>query len=58
MVTMIGEELTRACRTVAVLRDLPSGSRLVGLAGTVSTLAALDIGLEDDDRDRITVLSP
>src|SRR6185437_12611503 len=53
MVAMIGEELTRACRTAAALNDLPSESRLVGLAGTVSTLAALDLGLPDYDHDAI-----
>ena len=31
----------------------PSGSRLIGLAGTVSTLMTLELGLADYDRDRI-----
>lgn len=53
MVERIGEELTRAVRAETVLSDLPQRSRLVGLAGTVSTLASLDLGLPEYDHDAI-----
>ena len=52
-VEVIADELTRACEAVPVFGDLPSRSRLVGLAGTVSTLAVLDLGLAQYDRDAI-----
>ena len=55
------EELS-ACISVTqaylddVLRDLPAvaeATRLIGLAGTVTTVAAVEIGLAEYDRDRI-----
>jgi exopolyphosphatase/guanosine-5'-triphosphate,3'-diphosphate pyrophosphatase len=52
-VAAIGHELDRAAREVPALVNLGAGDRLVGLAGTVSTLAALELGLSDYDRDRI-----
>jgi exopolyphosphatase/guanosine-5'-triphosphate,3'-diphosphate pyrophosphatase len=51
-VTAIGAELTRAARAIPELADL-GPARLVGLAGTVSTLASLELGLVAYDRDRI-----
>jgi exopolyphosphatase/guanosine-5'-triphosphate,3'-diphosphate pyrophosphatase len=50
---MVDAELDRAVAALPVLARLAPGSRLLGLAGTVSTLAALDQGLADYDRDRI-----
>ena len=55
------EELSQAISVVHahledVARDLPGveeARRLVGLAGTVSTMAAVEIGLPEYDRDRI-----
>lgn len=55
------EELSQAVSVVRdylddVIRDLPesdSAHRLVGLAGTVTTVAAVEIGLATYDRDRI-----
>ncbi len=38
---------------IPVLNRLPATAHLVGVAGTVSTLAALEAGLVDYDRDRI-----
>lgn len=52
-VQVIANELSRACLVAPGFEDLPPGRRLVGLAGTVSTLAALDLGLADFDRDTI-----
>jgi exopolyphosphatase / guanosine-5'-triphosphate,3'-diphosphate pyrophosphatase len=52
-VEVIADELSRACLVAPVFEDLPSTRRLIGLAGTVSTLAALDLGLADYDRDAI-----
>jgi exopolyphosphatase/guanosine-5'-triphosphate,3'-diphosphate pyrophosphatase len=52
-VAVIGDELTRACLAAPVFGNLPSTRCLVGLAGTVSTLAALDLGLAEYDRDAI-----
>jgi exopolyphosphatase/guanosine-5'-triphosphate,3'-diphosphate pyrophosphatase len=49
----ISRELERAVRDVPVLGALGPRDRLVGLAGTVSTLAALELGLTDYDRARI-----
>jgi exopolyphosphatase/guanosine-5'-triphosphate,3'-diphosphate pyrophosphatase len=49
----IGVELDRATRRIAILATLGSGDRLVGLAGTVSTLASLELGLDRYERDRI-----
>jgi exopolyphosphatase / guanosine-5'-triphosphate,3'-diphosphate pyrophosphatase len=52
-VAAIRVELDRAVATLPTLRTLRPGSRLVGLAGTVSTLVSLDLGLAEYDRDRI-----
>jgi exopolyphosphatase/guanosine-5'-triphosphate,3'-diphosphate pyrophosphatase len=49
----IGRALDRAQRGIPSLAALRPGDRLVGLAGTVSTLAALELGLTDYERDRI-----
>ena len=49
----IGRELDRAAREIPVLADAGGSARLVGLAGTVSTLASLELGLSHYDRDRI-----
>jgi exopolyphosphatase/guanosine-5'-triphosphate,3'-diphosphate pyrophosphatase len=49
----IGAELERAERVVPELAGLDRSACLVGLAGTVSTLASLELGLTDYDRDRI-----
>jgi exopolyphosphatase/guanosine-5'-triphosphate,3'-diphosphate pyrophosphatase len=46
-------ELDRATSRIPVLARLGSGDRLVGLAGTVSTLASLELGLVRYERDRI-----
>ena len=50
-VKAIHAELDRAIETIPLLADLGPGPRLVGLAGTVSTLAGLELGLADYDRD-------
>jgi exopolyphosphatase/guanosine-5'-triphosphate,3'-diphosphate pyrophosphatase len=55
------EELANAIGVVRdalddLTREIPSvldAARLVGLAGTVTTMAAVEIGLQDYDRDRI-----
>lgn len=52
-VTEIRTALDRAVREVPELAGLAPGSRLLGLAGTVATLAALEQGLAVYDRDRI-----
>lgn len=49
----VNVELDRAVHTVGALARVRPGSRLIGLAGTVSTLAALELGLVDYDRERI-----
>jgi exopolyphosphatase/guanosine-5'-triphosphate,3'-diphosphate pyrophosphatase len=49
----IAGALARAVRDVPALGALGPRDRLVGLAGTVSTLAALELGLTDYDRARI-----
>jgi len=49
----IDERLASAAGALPTLGQLRSGSRLVGLAGTVSTLAMLELGLGTYDRDRI-----
>jgi exopolyphosphatase/guanosine-5'-triphosphate,3'-diphosphate pyrophosphatase len=46
-------ELDRAVHQIPALARLGHGDRLVGLAGTVSTLASLELGLVHYDRDRI-----
>ena len=52
-VTTVAIELDRAVEAVPPMADLGSAARLVGLAGTVSTLASLELGLVAYDRDRI-----
>ncbi len=47
----IAAELDRATEVIPALAS--GGLRLVGLAGTVSALAALELGLEEYDRERI-----
>lgn len=51
--TTIALELDRAVREIPPIGELRSGSRLVGLAGTVSTLSMLDQGLFDYEWDRV-----
>ena len=46
-------ELDRAKARIPALARLGPGDRLVGLAGTVSTLAALELQLTDYERERI-----
>ena len=46
-------ELDRAAVAVPPLAEAGRPRRLVGLAGTVSTLAALELGLAEYDRERI-----
>lgn len=52
-VAAIGVELQRASQVIPELGEVGGSARLVGLAGTVSTLASLELGLTDYDRDRI-----
>jgi exopolyphosphatase/guanosine-5'-triphosphate,3'-diphosphate pyrophosphatase len=52
-IVAIDAELNRAVRTVPELERLSRGTRLVGLAGTVSTLAMLELSLVAYDRARI-----
>ena len=52
-VAAIERELDRAAQAVPDLVSLPPGSRLLGLAGTVSTLSLLDQGLAEYDRSRV-----
>ena len=52
-VTAIGAELSRATRVIPELDEAGPPFRLVGLAGTVSTLASLELGLTDYHRDVI-----
>lgn len=49
----IEAELDRAAGRIPSLARLGYGDRLVGLAGTVSTLAGLELGLVHYERDRI-----
>jgi exopolyphosphatase / guanosine-5'-triphosphate,3'-diphosphate pyrophosphatase len=49
----IGAELDRAVQVVPELARIGGNDRLVGLAGTVSTLAVLDLELPSYDRDQI-----
>jgi exopolyphosphatase/guanosine-5'-triphosphate,3'-diphosphate pyrophosphatase len=51
-VAAIRAELSHAVRAIPEL-DARRPARLVGLAGTVSTLASLELGLTEYDRDRI-----
>jgi len=52
-VAAIDAELQRATQVIPELGDVGGSARLVGLAGTVSTLASLELGLTDYDRERI-----
>jgi exopolyphosphatase/guanosine-5'-triphosphate,3'-diphosphate pyrophosphatase len=52
-VRAIERELDRAARQIPSLESLGSRDRLVGLAGTVSTLASLELGLTDYERERL-----
>jgi exopolyphosphatase/guanosine-5'-triphosphate,3'-diphosphate pyrophosphatase len=52
-VRAIGVELDRAAAAIPALVSEGRPLRLVGLAGTVSTLASLELGLADYDRDQI-----
>jgi exopolyphosphatase / guanosine-5'-triphosphate,3'-diphosphate pyrophosphatase len=49
----IEAELARAEAAAPALAALPAGSRLLGLAGTVSTISALEQGLASYDRRRL-----
>ena len=49
----IAAELDRAVQVIPELANPDPTTRLVGLAGTVSTLASVELGLEDYDRSRI-----
>ena len=50
----IAVQLRRAQHEIPLLGHLPQGARLVGLAGTVSTLASLELGLGPEyDRERV-----
>lgn len=50
---MINAEIDRAFRAVPTFEDLVHKTQLLGLAGTVATLAQLDQGLETYQRDRV-----
>jgi len=52
-VQAIGAEVDRATEAIPPLVEVGRAGRLVGLAGTVSTLAALELGLAEYDRERI-----
>jgi exopolyphosphatase/guanosine-5'-triphosphate,3'-diphosphate pyrophosphatase len=52
-VRAIGVELDRATEAVPSLAGQGPSVRLVGLAGTVSTLATLELGLAEYDREQI-----
>jgi exopolyphosphatase/guanosine-5'-triphosphate,3'-diphosphate pyrophosphatase len=52
-VQAIGAELDRATEVIPALAEVGRVRRLVGLAGTVSTLAALELELAEYDRERI-----
>jgi exopolyphosphatase/guanosine-5'-triphosphate,3'-diphosphate pyrophosphatase len=45
--------LIEAANAIPALRHLNAAHRFLGLAGTVSTLAMLDLGLEVYDRDQV-----
>jgi len=49
----VERELDRAVREIPQLARADGASHLIGLAGTVSTLASLELGLTHYDRDRI-----
>ncbi len=52
-VEFINEELDRAVLGASSFASLREGDRLIGLAGTVSTLAVLELGLVQYDRERV-----
>ena len=52
-VELIDGELDRAFEQVPEFESLVGAVRIVGLAGTVSTLAQLDVGLAKYDRDAV-----
>ncbi len=52
-VVAIGTALGGAEEVIGVMGEMPPGVRLIGLAGTVSTLASLELDLDEYDRDRI-----
>jgi len=52
-VRAIEAELDRASEVIPPLADVSRAARLVGLAGTVSTLAAMELGLAEYDRELI-----
>jgi exopolyphosphatase/guanosine-5'-triphosphate,3'-diphosphate pyrophosphatase len=52
-VQAIQVELNRAAEVIPPLADESRSARLVGLAGTVSTLAAMELGLAEYDSERI-----
>ncbi len=49
----IDAELARAVHAIPLLGRLPDGSRCIGLAGTVSTVVALELGLVEYDREKV-----
>jgi exopolyphosphatase/guanosine-5'-triphosphate,3'-diphosphate pyrophosphatase len=49
----IDSELDRALRAVPALTSLRPQSRLIGLAGTVTTITSLNLGLNTYDRDQV-----
>jgi exopolyphosphatase / guanosine-5'-triphosphate,3'-diphosphate pyrophosphatase len=49
----VAAALDRAVAAIPGLREVGPGDRLIGLAGTVSTLAMLELDLRSYDRDRI-----
>jgi len=49
----IGDALDQAVKEVPALGHLRDPRRLLGLAGTVSTLAMLELGITDYDRSRV-----
>lgn len=51
--SMIDEELGRAWTAVPAFSSVVGNVRMVGLAGTVATLAQLDVGLAEYDRDKV-----
>ncbi len=49
----IASELDRALAAVPALASLRPQSRLIGLAGTVTTITSLNLGLTTYDRDQV-----
>jgi exopolyphosphatase/guanosine-5'-triphosphate,3'-diphosphate pyrophosphatase len=52
-VEAIGTELERAAAAIPALVEAARARQLIGLAGTVSALAGLELGLAEYDRERI-----